>query len=107
MHSAVECSYSSSRSERLSERVGGLAGIFQAISPHYAFKFLITHNHQGWVMLGGVLLCVTGTEAMYADLGHFTRISVQVPPIPYMNHSVYPTPALIRQSPQCLRIPHP
>ena len=30
-------------------------------------------------MLGGVLLCVTGAEAMYADLGHFTRQSIQVP----------------------------
>lgn len=29
-------------------------------------------------MLGGVLLCVTGVEAMYADLGHFTRVSIQV-----------------------------
>ena len=48
------------------------------MSPHWAFKFLIDHGHQGWVMLGGVVLCVTGAEAMYADLGHFTRISIQV-----------------------------
>ena len=54
------------------------AAVFSAVSPHWAFKFLINHGHMGWVMLGGVLLCVTGAEAMYADLGHFTRVSVQV-----------------------------
>ena len=36
-------------------------------------------------MLGGVVLCVTGAEAMYADLGHFTRISIQVDK-PYKPH---------------------
>lgn len=55
-----------------------VAAIFAAVSPHWAFKFLIDHGHMGWVMLGGVLLCVTGAEAMYADLGHFTRVSIQV-----------------------------
>lgn len=64
--------------ETATERFVVLAGVFAAVSPHFAFKFLIDHGHQGWVMLGGVLLCVTGVEAMYADLGHFTRISVQV-----------------------------
>ena len=53
------------------------AAVFSAVSPHWAFKFLIDHGHNGWVMLGGVLLCVTGAEAMYADLGHFTRVSIQ------------------------------
>jgi len=28
--------------------------------------------------LGGILLCVTGSEAMYADLGHFSQSSIQV-----------------------------
>ena len=56
------------------------AAVFSAVSPHWAFKFLIHHGHNGWVMLGGVLLCVTGAEAMYADLGHFTRVSIQANP---------------------------
>ena len=33
---------------------------------------------QGWQMLGGVLLCITGTEAMFADLGHFNISAIQV-----------------------------
>lgn len=31
-----------------------------------------------WEVLSGVLLCITGVEAMYADLGHFSRQAVQV-----------------------------
>ena len=36
-----------------------------------------THS-KGWQLLSGVLLCITGVEAMYADLGHFSRRAVQV-----------------------------
>ncbi|MFQ6622952.1 hypothetical protein Gotur_001755 [Gossypium turneri] len=32
----------------------------------------------GWISLGGVVLCITGTEAMFADLGHFSVRTVQV-----------------------------
>jgi KUP system potassium uptake protein len=32
----------------------------------------------GWAVMSGVLLCITGVEAMYADLGHFSRPAVQV-----------------------------
>ena len=53
------------------------AAVFAALSPHYCFKFLIANKRQGWVMLGGVLLSVTGAEAMFADLGHFTRPSIR------------------------------
>ena len=40
-----------------------------------------THEH-GWELMSGVLLCITGVEAMYADLGHFSRRAVQVQFIP-------------------------
>lgn len=33
---------------------------------------------QGWISLGGVILCITGTEAMFADLGHFNMRAVQI-----------------------------
>ena len=45
------------------------AAVFSAVSPHWAFKFLIDHGHNGWVMLGGVLLCVTGAEAYVCRSG--------------------------------------
>jgi K+ transporter len=44
------------------------AGIFKALSPHYLFQFFIRNGYQGWVYLGGTLLCITGTEAMYAGM---------------------------------------
>jgi KUP system potassium uptake protein len=47
--------------------------VLAAISPHYAIEFLATHSFVGFVTLGAVFLAVTGTEALYADLGHFGR----------------------------------
>lgn len=35
-------------------------------------------NRISWEVMSGVLLCITGVEAMYADLGHFSRQAVQV-----------------------------
>jgi len=70
---SICCSKSSSK-----ETCCSSTAVFSAVSPHWGFKFLIHNGHMGWVMLGGVLLSVTGAEAMYADLGHFTRVSIQV-----------------------------
>ncbi|KAK7267121.1 hypothetical protein RIF29_19785 [Crotalaria pallida] len=49
-----------------------------AISPHYIIKFFIKSGKEGWISLGGILLCITGTEAMFADLGHFTALSIRL-----------------------------
>lgn len=51
--------------------------IVRALSPYYTFKFFKVSGRDGWISLGGVLLCVTGSEAMYADLGHFCRRSIK------------------------------
>jgi KUP system potassium uptake protein len=51
--------------------------VFQAINPLYAVEFL---GHHGWigslVILGAVVLAITGGEAMYADMGHFGRTPI-------------------------------
>ncbi|XP_028780243.1 potassium transporter 4 [Neltuma alba] len=52
--------------------------IVRALSPHYIFKFFIKTGREGWISLGGILLCITGTEAMFADLGHFTATSIRL-----------------------------
>ncbi|WVZ08690.1 hypothetical protein V8G54_022036 [Vigna mungo] len=76
--------------------------IVRAISPYYIIKFFSKTGKEGWVSLGGILLCITdaetfktqmlefanclpysfapspGTEAMYADLGHFTASSIRL-----------------------------
>ncbi|CAN6206422.1 unnamed protein product [Urochloa humidicola] len=52
--------------------------IFVALSPHYIVKFFKKTGKDGWISLGGVLLAITGTEAMFADLGHFTAASIRL-----------------------------
>uniref|UniRef100_A0A0E0HNW7 Potassium transporter n=1 Tax=Oryza nivara TaxID=4536 RepID=A0A0E0HNW7_ORYNI len=52
--------------------------VYQALSPYYMYKFLRKTQTGGWMSLGGILLCVTGSEAMYADLGHFTQNSIKM-----------------------------
>ncbi|ERN05324.1 hypothetical protein AMTRI_Chr08g208830 [Amborella trichopoda] len=52
--------------------------VFHALSPSYMFKFLKATGKEGWVSLGGVILCITGAEAMFANLGHFSQLSIKV-----------------------------
>jgi KUP system potassium uptake protein len=46
-------------------------GVFQSLNPLLGLRYLFTHGYQGYLVLGGVFLCVTGAEALYADMGHF------------------------------------
>lgn len=46
-------------------------GILVAINPYYAIKFMMGHSLQAFVVLGSVVLVLTGAEALYADMGHF------------------------------------
>ncbi|KAL0858262.1 hypothetical protein Bca101_063416 [Brassica carinata] len=52
--------------------------IIYAISPLYIIKFFRVTGQDGWISLGGVLLSVTGTEAMFSNLGHFTSVSIRL-----------------------------
>ncbi|WCJ20939.1 Potassium transporter family protein [Euphorbia peplus] len=52
--------------------------VYQALSPYYMYKFLKKTRRGGWMSLGGILLCITGSEAMFADLGHFSQLSIQI-----------------------------
>ena len=76
--------------------------VYQALSPYYMYKFLKKTKRGGWMSLGGILLCITGiskwdisfntllawfantllllagSEAMFADLGHFSQLSIKV-----------------------------
>jgi len=54
------------------------AGVFKAFNPGYGFEFLVRNREQGWRMLGGVLLAFTGVEALFADLGAFSRRAIQL-----------------------------
>ncbi|KAK1554139.1 hypothetical protein Q3G72_008312 [Acer saccharum] len=52
--------------------------VYQALSPHYMYIFLKKTQRGGWMSLGGILLCITGSEAMFADLGHFSQLSIKI-----------------------------
>lgn len=45
--------------------------VLLAINPLYALKFMLSHGYISFLVMGGVFLCVTGAEALYADMGHF------------------------------------
>ncbi|MBP6763451.1 MAG: potassium transporter Kup [Rubrivivax sp.] len=52
--------------------------VLVALSPHYALGFLLLHPGIAFVALGSVVLCVTGAEALYADLGHFGKRPIRL-----------------------------
>ncbi len=52
--------------------------ILQAISPHYAVGFMWANPGTTFIILGAVVLCVTGAEALYADLGHFGKRPIRI-----------------------------
>jgi KUP system potassium uptake protein len=47
--------------------------VIAALSPHWGIEYLLHHGRHGIVLMGMVLLAVTGCEALYADIGHFGR----------------------------------
>jgi len=52
--------------------------VLRALDPLVAIGFFAEHQWIGFVMLGAVVLCVTGGEALYADLGHFGRRPIRI-----------------------------
>src|SRR5262245_19456650 len=57
--------------------IGANPSILLAFNPAYGVEFLLQHGTAGLVTLGAVFLAVTGAEALYADLGHFGKRSIQ------------------------------
>jgi len=53
-------------------------GVLFAISPSYAIEFALQHYHLAFITLGAVFLCLTGAEALYADMGHFGKKPIRL-----------------------------
>lgn len=51
--------------------------VLAAIDPRYAVRFLTHSGSSAFLVLGGVFLCITGAEALYADMGHFGRAAIR------------------------------
>jgi KUP system potassium uptake protein len=62
----------------------GLSGIVQnpevlyAANPVHGFNYLVSGGASSFIVLGAVFLCVTGAEALYADMGHFGRNPIRI-----------------------------
>jgi KUP system potassium uptake protein len=52
--------------------------VLQGLSPTWAVRFMAQHGVQGYLVLGGVVLAVTGAEALYADRGHFGAAPIRL-----------------------------
>ncbi|MDP3371353.1 MAG: KUP/HAK/KT family potassium transporter [Candidatus Paracaedibacteraceae bacterium] len=89
--------------------VMGLASIIQnpiilkSLNPYYAAHFLATNGHIGFLAVGGVILVLTGAEALYADMGHFGRDSIRI----CWTYFVFPSLILNYLGQGALLISHP
>ncbi|HUA81736.1 MAG TPA: potassium transporter Kup [Dyella sp.] len=53
-------------------------GVLYAVFPQYGYYFFIHHGWGAFVALGGVVLSLTGAEALYADMGHFGKEPIRL-----------------------------
>ncbi|XP_052487696.1 putative potassium transporter 12 isoform X3 [Gossypium raimondii] len=52
--------------------------VIKAVNPAYIYFFFKKNSKDAWSALGGCILCITGAEAMFADLGHFSVPAIQI-----------------------------
>jgi KUP system potassium uptake protein len=52
--------------------------VLWALNPYHAVRFFVHHKMHGLIVLGAVVLCVTGGEALYADMGHFGARAIRL-----------------------------
>jgi len=87
----------------------GVSGILRepavlgAVSPHHAARFFLEDPGRGFLVLGAVFLVVTGSEALYADLGHFGHRAIQIAwfsvPLPALLLNYFGQGALLLREP--------
>ena len=59
-------------------QIGQHPAILEALNPVHALRFVTGHGFASFVVLGSVLLAITGAEALYADVGHFGKRAVRI-----------------------------
>ncbi len=59
-------------------QIAGNPGILVALNPYYALEFMWRQPGVTFIILGAVVLCVTGGEALYADMGHFGKTPIRL-----------------------------
>ena len=83
--------------------------ILWAISPHHALMFMWTQPGTTFIILGAVVLCVTGGEALYADMGHFGKKPIRVAwftiVMPCLTLNYFGQGAFLLQNPDAVKNP--
>jgi KUP system potassium uptake protein len=83
--------------------------ILAAISPHHALGFMFNNPGTTFIILGAVVLCVTGAEALYADLGHFGKRPIRLAwftvAMPALTLNYFGQGALLLDNPDAIKNP--
>ena len=83
--------------------------ILKALSPHYAALFIFDNPLTTFIILGAVVLCVTGAEALYADLGHFGKKPIRLAwfsiVMPALTLNYFGQGALLLKNPEAVKNP--
>ena len=83
--------------------------ILWAMSPHYALGFMWSNPGTTFIILGAVVLCVTGGEALYADLGHFGKKPIRLAwfsiVMPSLTLNYFGQGALLLTNPEAVKNP--
>ena len=89
--------------------IAGHPEILWAISPHYALGFMWNYPGTTFIILGAVVLCVTGGEALYADMGHFGKKPIRVSwffiVMPALVLNYFGQGALLLENPEAVKNP--
>jgi KUP system potassium uptake protein len=83
--------------------------VLAALNPLYGVEFFLDHGWMGFFVLGGVFLVVTGSEALYADMGHFgakpIRLTWFVAVLPALVLNYFGQGALVLTNPEAVKNP--
>ena len=90
-------------------QVAGNPVVLKALSPYYAVRFMVTSPGVTFVILGAIILCVTGAEALYADMGHFGKKPIRLAwftvVMPALTLNYFGQGALVLKNPEAVKNP--
>lgn len=83
--------------------------VLQALSPHFALGFIYAYPNVTFLILGALVLCVTGGEALYADMGHFGKRPIRLAwfcvVMPALTLNYFGQGALLLANPEAVKNP--
>jgi KUP system potassium uptake protein len=83
--------------------------ILRALNPYYALRFIWDNPGVSFIILGATVLCVTGAEALYADLGHFGKKPIRIAwfsvVMPALTLNYFGQGALLLENPEAVKNP--